>query len=210
MRTNLITLFSILALTASTHAGETKVLTEAEAKLQNLAVATFAGGCFWCMEGPYDKLDGVISTTSGYIGGETENPTYKQVTTGSTGHTEAVQIVYDPEKVSYVKLLEVFWVNHDPTEADGQFCDKGSQYRPGIFFYNEEQEALARQSKRNVEQTKSFSEPVVTEITMATTFYAAEEYHQDYYLRNPHRYKFYRWGCGRDSRLEQLWGEQDS
>ena len=161
------------------------------------------------MEGPFDKLKGVVSTTSGYTGGQKENPTYKQVSAGDTGHTEAVQIVYDPQKVSYDQLLEVFWVNHDPTENDGQFCDKGDQYRPGIFYHDEEQKSLAEASKKQIEETKTFSEPVVTEITQASTFYPAENYHQDYYIKNPFRYKFYRSGCGRDSRLEQLWGKSD-
>lgn len=206
MKTVLPAAFSALLVLSMAQAGDTKALTEAEAKLQNLSVATFAGGCFWCMEGPYDKLDGVISTTSGYIGGEQENPTYEQVSAGRTGHTEAVQIVYDPNKVTYEELLDVFWVNHDPTEATGQFCDKGSQYRPGIFYHDQEQMDLAQSSKKKIEQTKTFDEPVLTEITMATTFYPAEDYHQDYYLRNPFRYKFYRYGCGRDNRLQQLWG----
>lgn len=157
------------------------------------------------MEGPFDKLEGVVSTTSGYTGGQTENPTYKQVSAGGTGHTEAVQVLYDESKVPFEKLLEVFWVNHDPTDANGQFCDKGDQYRPGIFYHNEEQRKQAETSKKQIEQAKTFEQPVVTEITAAGTFYPAEEYHQDYYLKNPIRYKFYRYGCGRDSRLQQLW-----
>ncbi len=171
------------------------------------AIATFAGGCFWCMEHPYDELDGVISTTSGYTGGSTKNPTYKQVSSGTTGHTEAVQVEYDPTKISYQKLLEVFWRNIDPTTPDRQFCDRGSQYRAGIFYHDAEQERLAEESKKHVEATKSFPEPVVTEVTQAPEFYPAEKYHQDYYLKNPLRYKLYRHGCGRDRRLEQLWGK---
>jgi peptide-methionine (S)-S-oxide reductase len=170
-------------------------------------IATFAGGCFWCMEPPYDELPGVISTTSGYIGGQKKNPTYEEVTTGRTGHTEAVQVVYDPKKVSYQKLLEVFWRNIDPTTPNAQFCDHGSQYRSGIFYHNEEQLKLAQASRGEIERTKSFREPIVTEITKAATFYPAEEYHQDYYKKNPLRYKFYRANCGRDNRLEQLWGK---
>lgn len=173
----------------------------------NLAKAVFAGGCFWCMEHPYDELDGVISTTSGYIGGHKANPTYREVSSGTTGHTEAVQVVYDPAKVSYEKLLEVFWVNIDPTDAGGQFCDRGSQYRTGIFYETEQQRQLAEASKAALAKSKPFKEPLVTEITKAGTFYPAEDYHQDYYMKNPVRYKFYRTGCGRDARLKALWGK---
>ncbi len=169
--------------------------------------AIFAGGCFWCMEGPFDELDGVISTTSGYTGGHLPNPTYEQVSAGRTGHTEAVQVIYDPKKVGYEDLLEVFWRNIDPTTADRQFCDAGTQYRPGIFYTTEEQHRLAEKSKLQVEQQKTFPEPIVTEITKATEFFPAEEYHQDFYKKNPIRYKFYRLGCGRDARLAELWGE---
>ncbi len=172
-----------------------------------LAKATFAGGCFWCMEPPFDKLDGVISTTSGYTGGQKTKPTYQEVSAGGTGHAEAVQVVYDPKKVSYERLLEVYWRNVDPTDAGGQFCDRGNQYRTAIFYHNDEQKRLAEQSKVKVEQTKPFKEPIVTAIVPAGEFYPAEEYHQDYYLKNPLRYKFYRYGCGRDQRLETLWGK---
>lgn len=168
--------------------------------------ATFAGGCFWCVEADFDKVEGVISTTSGYIGGDKKNPTYKQVSAGGTGHTEAVQIVYDPAKVTYAELLKVLWRNIDPTTPNRQFCDAGSQYRAEIFHHNEKQKDLAEQSKREIESTKSFEAPIVTQITMASEFYPAEEYHQDYYLKNPIRYKIYRYGCGRDKRLKQLWG----
>ncbi|MDZ7842778.1 MAG: peptide-methionine (S)-S-oxide reductase MsrA [Gammaproteobacteria bacterium] len=168
------------------------------------AVATFAGGCFWCVEADFDAVDGVIATTSGYIGGHEPDPTYEQVSAGGTGHTEAVEIRYDPGRVSYRELLSVFWVNHDPTTNDRQFCDQGSQYRPGIFYHNAEQKRLAEESRREIRDTHPFD--VVTEITEATTFYEAEEYHQDYYEKNPIRYKFYRYGCGRDARLEELWG----
>jgi peptide-methionine (S)-S-oxide reductase len=170
--------------------------------------AIFAGGCFWCMEPPYDKLPGVVSTTSGYIGGHTKNPTYQQVSTGTTGHTEPVQVVYDPKKVNYQQLLDVFWPNIDPTTKNAQFCDHGSQYRSGIFYLNEEQQKLAVASREQLERKKPFREPIVTEITAATTFYPAEEYHQDYYKKNPLKYRFYRSGCGRDERLEQLWGRR--
>lgn len=169
--------------------------------------ATFAGGCFWCMEPPFDKLDGVISTTSGYIGGHRENPTYKEVSRGGTGHTEAVQIVYDPARISYQALLDEFWHNIDPTNANGQFCDRGNQYRSGIFYHDAGQEKLAKQSKAALVERKAFDAQVVTEVTPASTFYPAEDYHQDYYEKNPVRYKFYRYGCGRDQRLEELWGE---
>ncbi|MCC6535285.1 MAG: peptide-methionine (S)-S-oxide reductase MsrA [Burkholderiales bacterium] len=171
-------------------------------------VATFAGGCFWCMEPPYDVLPGVISTTSGYIGGQKKNPTYEEVSAGTTGHTEAVQVVYDPSKISYPRLLEVFWRNIDPTTPNAQFCDHGSQYRSGIFFHNDEQRRLAQASRAEIDRTKSFKAPIVTEITPASTFYPAEDYHQDYYKKNPLRYKFYRANCGRDARLEQLWGKR--
>jgi len=171
-----------------------------------VAKATFAGGCFWCMEPPYDKLAGVISTTSGYIGGQKPNPTYEEVSSGRTGHAEAVQVVYDPKKVSYEQLLDVFWHNIDPTVKNQQFCDVGSQYRTGIFYHDDEQRRLAEASKATLEKSKPFKAPIVTEITRAGEFYPAEEYHQDYYLKNPVRYKFYRNGCGRDARLEQLWG----
>lgn len=169
------------------------------------ATATFAGGCFWCMEHPFDELDGVISTTAGYTGGHTTHPTYKEVSAGGTGHTEAVQVVYDPKKISFERLLEVFWRNIDPLDKTGQFCDKGSQYRSAIFYHTEHQKRLAEQSKKTLEDSKRFSEPIVTEIVSASVFYAAEDYHQDYYRKNPVRYKVYRYLCGRDQRLHELW-----
>jgi peptide-methionine (S)-S-oxide reductase len=168
--------------------------------------ATFAGGCFWCMEAPFDKLPGVISVTPGYSGGQMKNPTYEQVSTGGTGHAEAVQIVFDPSKTSYSKLLDIFWRNIDPTVADRQFCDVGTQYRSAIFYHSEDQRRTALQSKAALEKSKPFKGPVVTEITLAGEFYAAEEYHQHYYKKNPLRYKYYRSGCGRDRRLKELWG----
>jgi peptide-methionine (S)-S-oxide reductase len=170
------------------------------------AVATFAGGCFWCMEPPYDKLPGVISTTSGYMGGNVKNPTYEHVSSGRTGHTEVVQVVYDPTKVSYEKLLEVYWKNVDPTVKDRQFCDIGSQYRTSIFYHSEEQKRLAEASKAQLEKTKPFKQPIVVPIAAAGEFWPAEEYHQDYYKKNPVRYSYYRTGCGRDARLKELWG----
>jgi peptide-methionine (S)-S-oxide reductase len=172
------------------------------------AVATFAGGCFWCMEPPYDKLDGVIATISGYIGGSKADPTYQEVSAGGTGHAEAVQVTYDPSKVSYEQLLEVFWHNVDPLDAGGQFCDRGDQYRTGIFVHGAEQRRLAEASKQALAESGRFEEPIVTEIEEAGPFYPAEDYHQDYYEKNPIRYKFYRWNCGRDARLAQLWGDQ--
>lgn len=172
----------------------------------NSATATFAGGCFWCMEGPFDELDGVLSTTSGYTGGSTANPTYEQVSAGVTGHAEAVEVAYDPQRISYQELLTVYWRNIDPTTPNAQFCDHGDQYRPAIFYHNEAQRRLAEASKEEIDRTKTFSAPIVTEITQATEFYPAEERHQDYYRKNPIRYKFYRLTCGRDSRLTELWG----
>jgi peptide-methionine (S)-S-oxide reductase len=171
------------------------------------ARAIFAGGCFWCMEPPFDELNGVMSTTSGYIGGQTKNPTYQQVSTGRTGHTEAVEVLYDPRKITYEQLLEVFWRNIDPTDGNGQFCDRGSQYRPGIFYTDDQQRRLAAESKARLEASGRFKRPLPVEITAASVFYRAEEYHQDYYRKNPLRYKYYRFGCGRDRRLEQIWGK---
>lgn len=168
--------------------------------------ATFAGGCFWCMEAPFDKLDGVISVTSGYTGGITSTPTYEQVSSGSTGHAEAIQITYDPAKITYAKLLDVFWQNIDPTVKNRQFCDIGSQYRSGIFYHDAAQMKIAQQSKSALDKNRPFKEPVVTEIVPASIFYPAEEYHQKYYKKNPLRYKYYRNSCGRDKRLAELWG----
>lgn len=169
-----------------------------------LAKATFAGGCFWCMEPPYDKLNGVISTISGYTGGKTKNPTYEEVSAGTTGHAEVVEVTYDPKKITYEKLLDVFWRNVDPLTPNRQFCDGGSQYRTAIFYHDENQKRSAEDSKKAL--SKRFKEPIVTEIVPAREFYPAEEYHQDYYIKNPLRYKFYRYNCGRDRRLEELWG----
>jgi peptide-methionine (S)-S-oxide reductase len=183
---------------------------ESTAATHDTNVATLAGGCFWCMEPPFDKLEGVISTTSGYTGGHTKNPSYKQTSSGKTGHTEAIQIVYDPRMVSYEKLLDVFWHNIDPTTADRQFCDRGNQYRSEIFYHNEKQKRKAEASKAALNKSKPFKAPIVTQVTQASTFYAAEDYHQDYYKKNPIRYRYYRYGCGRDKRLEQLWGEKKS
>ena len=168
--------------------------------------AIFAGGCFWCMEPPYDKLDGVLSTTSGYTSGSVVNPTYEQVSAGGTGHTEAVQVVFDPARVTYNRLLHVFWRNIDPFARDQQFCDRGNQYRSGIYPRNASQRKAAEASLRTV--VARFSQPVATEIVAATPFFAAEEYHQDYYTKNPLRYRYYRATCGRDRRLEKIWGDE--
>lgn len=173
-----------------------------------VAKATFAGGCFWCVEADFDRIEGVLLTTSGYIGGRRPNPSYEQVSAGGTGHAEAVEIVFDPRKVSYGRLVEHFWRTIDPTVKDRQFCDVGSQYRTAIFVHDETQRRIAEASKSALERTKPFKDPIVTEIAPATTFYPAEEYHQDYYRKNPIRYKLYRTNCGRDARLKQLWGEQ--
>ena len=170
------------------------------------AVAIFAGGCFWCMEPPFDKLPGVKSTTSGYIGGRVANPSYEQVSAGGTGHAEAVRVVYDPAKVSYATLLGVFWRNIDPVAVDRQFCDAGDQYRSAIFTVGAAQQRQAEASKRALQASRRFAAPIATQIVAATTFYPAENYHQDYYRRNPLRYKYYRASCGRDKRLQQLWG----
>jgi peptide-methionine (S)-S-oxide reductase len=170
-----------------------------------LAHATFAGGCFWCMEHPFDQLPGVVSVTSGYTGGAVPHPTYEQVSDGVTGHRESVDVVYDPAKVSYGQLLDAYWHNVDPTDASGQFCDHGSQYRSAIFVHDAEQRRLAEASKHAVEaQLKT---RVVTDILPAAQFWPAEDYHQHFYKRNPVRYNFYRFNCGRDQRLEKLWGK---
>jgi peptide-methionine (S)-S-oxide reductase len=172
-----------------------------------VAKATFAAGCFWCTEEAFDKVPGVVSTTSGYMGGTKQKPTYAEVSSGTTGHTEVVQVVYDPAKVSYERLLEQFWLNHDPTVKDRQFCDVGSQYRPSIFYHTEEQKRLAEASKAKWDKDKPFAQPIVTPIVAAGEFWPAEDYHQDYYKKNPVRYKFYTSGCGRYARLDQLWGK---
>jgi peptide-methionine (S)-S-oxide reductase len=172
-----------------------------------LEVATFAGGCFWCMEPPFDKIDGVVSTISGYVGGKEPNPTYEMVSSGLTGHTEAVQITFDPAKVGYAKLLDVFWRNIDPLDAGGQFCDRGLHYRTGVFYHDETQKKLATDSKAAIAASGRFKQPIVTEISKAGVFTKAEEYHQDFYKKNPVRYYSYRRGCGRDARLEALWGK---
>jgi len=170
------------------------------------AIATFAGGCFWCVESDFDKVPGVLSTTSGYTGGTVANPTYEQVSAKGTGHAEAVRIVFDPAKVSYEQLLEKFWHSIDPTTKDRQFCDAGSPYRSAIFAQDDAQLAAARASLVALEKSKPFPQPIVTQIERAGSFYPAEDYHQDYYKKNPIRYQYYRSSCGRDARLKELWG----
>ena len=189
----LLAAISLLAAPAGAGDGET-------------AYATFAGGCFWCIEADFEKLDGVLSVVSGYTGGSTANPTYKQVSSGKTGHTEAVRVVYDPKIVSYEDLLDFFWRNIDPTVSDRQFCDVGEQYRAGIFYHDQSQRQAAEASRVELDKNKPFSAPIVTEITAATTFYPAEAYHQDYYKKSSIRYSYYRKACGRDKRLAELWG----
>ena len=190
-------------------------LNQADSKLDqqspgHSAIAIFAGGCFWCMEPPFDKLDGVNSTTSGYTAGHKKQPTYSEVSAGSTGHTEAIQIVYDPEKISYAELLAVFWKNIDPFAVNRQFCDSGNQYRSGIYFLNTMQQSAAEHSLAQLKNNNAFKESIATEILPASTFYPAEEYHQDYYVKNPLRYKYYRYRCGRDQRLNEIWGKNNS
>ena len=184
----------------STHQSETQHVSE-----ENLDAAIFAGGCFWCTESDFDKLPGVVSTTSGYIGGKVVNPTYKQVVTGKTGHVEAVKVQFDNSVTSYSELLDAFWPTIDPVFAGGQFCDIGPQYRSAIFYLNPEQKVLAEASKKALGESGRFDQPIVTEILPATVFYPAEDYHQDYYTKNPLRYSYYRKNCGRDKRLQELW-----
>lgn len=174
-----------------------------------LETAIFAGGCFWCEEAVFDDVPGVVSVTSGYTGGTTAHPTYEEVETGRTGHAESVEVVFDPQQVSYEKLLDLFWRNVDPLTANAQFCDHGNQYRAAIFYSGEEQKRLAESSKSALEKSGRFKRPIVTEIVAASTFWSAEEYHQKYHVKNPLRYAYYRLGCGRDRRLEELWGKPD-
>ena len=175
------------------------------AAVEKTETAIFAGGCFWCMESPFEKINGVKEVISGYTGGSKENPTYEEVSSGTTGHLEAIQIIYDPQKVSYNELLSIFWKQIDPTDADGQFVDRGKQYRSAIFYKSKEEKTLAEKSKQNLDKSKRFNSPIVTEIIAATTFYPAEDYHQDYYKKNPVRYNYYRYGSGRDQFLKKVW-----
>ena len=206
-------LFALLWITALSFAIAGPSAAQAQLKpaaKAGTAKATFAGGCFWCMEEVYDKVPGIIATVSGFMGGQVKNPTYEQVTTGRTGHAEVVQVEYDPAQVSYARLLEVFWRNVDPTQKDGQFCDHGPHYRTAVFFHDDEQRKLAEASKAALQKNKPFKGEIVTEITRAAEFYPAEGYHQDFHLKNPTRYKFYKTGCGREARLQQLWGKPGS
>lgn len=193
---NLYLTLAALLLSLGSHAGQ-----------DDSAVAVFAGGCFWCSEADFDKLPGVLQTTSGYIGGSIENPTYEEVSSGRSGHFEAVQVRFDPRQTSYAKLLEAFWPSIDPLNDNGQFCDNGPQYRSAIFYLNAEQQRLAEASKNALAASGRFQQPIATQILAATTFYAAEDYHQDYHRKNPLRYRYYRHGCGRDQRLQTLWGK---
>ena len=195
-----------LLLFLSMVAGGTLVSSGQAADNAGLAKAYFAGGCFWCMEEAFEKVAGVTSVTSGYMGGRAENPSYEEVSRGGTGHAESVEVVYDQAKVSYAKLLDAFWRNVDPVTPNAQFCDHGSQYRSAIFYQTDEEKRLAEESKRAIEQSKRLPQPIVTELVMASRFYPAEEYHQDFYKKNPIRYKFYKYNCGRAQRLEELWG----
>ena len=177
------------------------------ASANNSAVAVFAGGCFWCTEADFDKVAGVLSTTSGYIGGTLANPSYETVSAGQSGHFEAVQVRFDPGTISYAKLLEAYWPTIDPLNADGQFCDNGPQYRSAIFYNNPQQKQLAEASKAALAASGRLPAPIATQILPAGTLYPAEDYHQDYHSKNPLRYNYYRHGCGRDARLEPLWGQ---
>jgi peptide-methionine (S)-S-oxide reductase len=198
MRTSLVLLAALLTLPA----GRPTAAADEPAP----AKAAFAGGCFWCMEPPFEALDGVISVTAGYTGGTKLNPTYEEVSAGGTGHAESIEVVYDPAKVSYEKLLDVFWHNVDPTDASGQFCDRGRQYRTAIFYHDDTQKRLAEASRQAIASSLKVHGPIVTEIVAAGQFWPAEEYHQDYYKKNPIRYRFYRYNCGRDQRLAEVWG----
>ncbi len=171
------------------------------------ATAIFAGGCFWCEETAFEGLPGVLSVTSGFTGGQTKNPTYEQVSSGSTGHAESVEVAYDPSKIGYERLLEVFWHNVDPFDGGGQFCDRGTQYRSAIFYQGDAQRNVAEESKRKLEEDARFKGKIATQIVPASTFYPAEEYHQDFYKKNPVQYNVYRLGCGRDARLKAIWGD---
>jgi len=171
------------------------------------AKAYFAGGCFWCMEEAFEKVDGVIAAVSGYMGGTAQNPSYEEVSSGRTGHAESIEVLYDPSKVTYNQLLEAFWRNVDPITPSAQFCDHGTQYRAAIFYQNDQEKRFAEESKQAIEQSKRFTQPIVTQIVMASQFYTAEEYHQDFYKKNPIRYKFYKYNCGRAQRLDELWGK---
>ena len=204
--------FTIWVMSGSS-SNESNAKTEEKEKVMTIdrdkySVATVAGGCFWCMEPPFERLDGVVSVVSGYSGGTEVNPTYQQVAGGRTSHTESVEILFDPEVISFEKILEVFWMNIDPTQVDGQFADRGKQYRTAIFYHDDEQKAQAEASKKKLEESGKFDKPIVTEIEAFTAFYAAEDYHQDYYKKNEMHYKMYRKGSGREGFLERTWGKK--
>jgi peptide-methionine (S)-S-oxide reductase len=199
--------FCLLVMLALGFAAQVPAQT-AKPQPKSVATATFAGGCFWCMEEAYEKVPGVLSAVSGYMGGHTKTPTYQQVSAGNSGHAEVVQVTYDPAQVSYAKLVEAFWRNIDPTQRDGQFCDSGSQYRSAIFYHDDEQQRVAEASRVALEKSKPFKAPIVTQVVRAAEFTPAEEYHQDFYKKNPVRYKVYKTGCGREARLQALWGNQ--
>ena len=203
-------LFALIPAVLLATAGNSALAQQATSGVAPAATETavFAGGCFWCVESDFDKVDGVISTTSGYTGGTTANPTYEQVSAKHTGHAEAEKIVFDPKKISYKQLVEHFWRTIDPTTKDRQFCDVGSPYRTAIFAQNDEQMRTAQASKAALEKTKPFKAPIVTAVEKGGPFYDAEDYHQDYYKKNPVRYNYYRFACGRDARLKELWGDQ--
>jgi peptide-methionine (S)-S-oxide reductase len=188
-------------------AGHLAVAQQPSAGPATTAKAYFAGGCFWCMEEAFEKVDGVLEVVSGYMGGTVKNPSYEEVSVGQTGHAESVEVRYDPSKVTYTQLLEAFWRNIDPVTPNAQFCDHGNQYRAAIFYQGDAEKQAAEESKRAIEQTKRFSTPIVTQLTAASEFYPAEEYHQDFYKKNPIRYKYYKFTCGRAQRLESLWGK---
>ena len=198
MRTLLLLLVALLLLPVARPAARAEEATPAK--------AAFAGGCFWCMQPPFEALDGVISVTAGIAGGTKQHPTYEEVSAGGTGHAESIEVVYDPTKISYDKLLDVFWHNVDPTDAKGQFCDRGNQYRTAIFYHDDTQKRLAEASKQAIAKSLKVPGPIVSEVVAAGQFWPAEEYHQDYYKKNPVRYRFYRYTCGRDKRLAEVWG----
>jgi peptide-methionine (S)-S-oxide reductase len=202
-------LASLLVACGQSSAQAPNTLADTREKPTHTRIAVFAGGCFWCTEADFDKVPGVLETTSGYIGGSLDNPTYEQVSAGTTGHIEAVQVRYDPSKTTYAKLLNAYWPTIDPITANAQFCDRGPQYRSAVFYANAEEQTQAEASKAALQASGRFKRDIVTEILPMTAFYPAEDYHQDYYQRNPLRYAYYRNGCGRDARLEQLWGKKD-
>lgn len=198
----------VIAVSLAFVAAAKKELLSVDETPKGLERATFAGGCFWCMEPPFHKLPGVVELWSGYTGGQKVNPTYEEVSAGVTGHAEAIEILFDPKKVSYEKLLDIFWRNIDPTDDGGQFVDRGKQYRPGIFYHNEAQKKTAEASRAKLEALKKFKKPIVVELTPFTKFYAAEKYHQHYYEKNPDNYLAYRRGSGRDQFIKEIWGKE--